>query len=280
MSNLATRYNIHAKMPDGIFDLKILHHGHASNIFVTSDYFKYKKIKISDDLVVLQVNDIVSSPLSKINKITFEDPSKSIEIIIPTYHKWTSKPKELVEFIENKYNSLPEYLLYVDGYDAVIINDILNPKEMLDYYQCEILFNCEPNYYHTGFVLPSDNFYDNLYTVEVEKYKSLNLSKYGISHSRSLNAGVFLGKKDSMLSILKETYEYMIDDPNKGFPYGSLDDQCSLRYMQNKYYDKIACDVYNQYFLFAYPKSIESEEDDWEHFQNFKRNYSHLYNKK
>ena len=76
MSNLAHSYNMHSKMPDGIFDLKILHHGHASNVFITSDYFSNKKIKISDELVVFQVNDALASKSSTINKINF---SKNFE---------------------------------------------------------------------------------------------------------------------------------------------------------------------------------------------------------
>jgi hypothetical protein len=69
----------------------------------------------------------------------------------------------------------------------------------------------------------------------------------------------------------------MIDDEKKGFPYGCMDDQCLLRFLQNKYFDEIACDIYNKYFLMAYPKSIEVTEDNWEHFEYFKKNNLNLY---
>ena len=70
---------------------------------------------------------------------------------------------------------------------------------------------------------------------------------------------------------------HMEDDFNKGFPYGCLDDQCMFRWAQNKYFDKISVDVYNKWFLFAYPKCLEVNEDDWEHFTFFKRKNEHLY---
>jgi hypothetical protein len=69
----------------------------------------------------------------------------------------------------------------------------------------------------------------------------------------------------------------MEDDHKKEFPYGCLDDQCMFRWMQNEYFDKISVDVFNKYFLFAYPKSIEVDENDWEHFSFFKRNHEKLY---
>jgi hypothetical protein len=189
-------------IPESAMKLNVFHHKHGSNVVYSNGYFENKKIKISEDLVVLQVNDENVKNSSLVNKIPFEDPNKSIQIIISEYEKWLSKPRELIKYIEAHYEELPEYILYVDGSDVVIINDILDPKSMLDYYKCEILFNCEPNYSHTGFGLPSHNFYSPLYEIYKQKYTELSLKKYGIPCEKGLNAGVFLGKKKYVLEIL------------------------------------------------------------------------------
>ena len=143
-----------------------------------------------------------------------------------------------------------------------------------------MLFNSEPAFQSTGWGSPSHSFYDDLFTIVRDQYKKLNLEKYGIDHDRAINAGVFLGKKDTVLQMCKEAYEYMSADQNLKFPYGCEDDQYMFRYIQNLHFDKIACDIYNKYFLFVYPKCIEDRnENDWEHFQYFSKNYLRLYKK-
>jgi hypothetical protein len=266
-------------IPKNALQLKVFHHKHGSHVMYSNGYFQNRTIKISPDLVIIQVNDENVKHSSLVNKVPFENPSSSIEIVIPTYEKWLSKPAELIKYIEEHYEELPEYILYVDGSDVVIINDILDPKSMLDFYKCEVLFNCEPNFTHTGFGLPSHDFYSPLYEIHKDKYAQLSFEKYGIEGEKGLNAGVFLGRKKYMLEMLKEAYEYMIDDPNKGFPYGSLDDQCILRYLQILHFDKISCDVFNNYFLFAFPKCMEVDEDNWEHFEYYKK-FIHIYKNK
>lgn len=264
-------------IPEDFFKLKIIHHGAVVNTIFAAGYFDNRVIKLSSNMIALQVNDDYGNGISKINKIKFENPNQVVSITVPVYEKWLSKPRELLRYIKENYTKLPEYILYTDGSDVAILNDIDNPKEMLDYYQCDVLFNCEPNYMHTGFGLPSHGYYNPLYEKEIYVYEDLNEQKYGIKHKRSINAGVFLGKKDYVISMLEDAMRYMEDDHNKGFPYGCLDDQCMFRWLQNQYFDKISVDVYNNYFLFAYPKSIEADENDWEHFQFFKKNYEHIY---
>jgi hypothetical protein len=266
-------------IPKNALDLNVFHHKHGSSVMYHNGYFENRTIKLSKDLVVIQVNDEQVKNSSLVNKIPFENPEQSIQIVIPKYDKWLSKPKELITYIEAHYEELPEYILYVDGSDVVIINDILDPKSMLDYYKCEVLFNCEPNYAHTGFGIPSHEFYYPLYEVHKNTYAKLSFEKYGIVGEKGLNAGVFLGRKNYVLEMLKEAYEYMIDDHSKGFPYGSLDDQCILRYLQIIHFDKISCDVFNKYFLFAFPKCMEVEEDNWEHFEYYKK-FIHIYENK
>lgn len=269
--------NLYNSIPKDFFNLKIVHHGATVNTLFASNYFNDKVINLSSDLVLIQVNDERCSNNSSINKIKFNNKDQIIDIVVPIYHKWLSKPKEILKYIKENYNTLPNFILYTDGSDVAILNDILNPKEMLDYYQCDVLFNCEPNYLHTGFGEPSHDYYNKMYETLPPIYENLNEKKYGIKHRRSLNGGVFLGKKDYLIPFLEESIMYMEDDHKKEFPYGCLDDQCMFRWMQNEYFDKISVDVFNKYFLFAYPKSIEVDENDWEHFSFFKRNHEKLY---
>lgn len=264
-------------IPKELFDLKIIHHGATVNTIFCGGYFEEKIINLNENIILLQVNDERCHNSSKLNQIKFKNPEQNISIVVETYHKWLSKPVELFNFINKNYNNIPEYILYTDGTDVAILNDIENPKEILEFYKCDILFNCEPNYMHTGFGEPSHAYYNPLYEKEQHVYESLNKEKYGVSHARSLNAGVFLGKKDYVLEFLEESIKYMKDDFNKGFPFGCLDDQCMFRWMQNKYFNKISVDVYNKWFLFAYPKCLEVNENDWEHFTFFKRKNEHLY---
>ena len=39
----------------------------------------------------------------------------------------------------------------------------------------------------------------------------------------------------------------------------------------------LLCCVYNKFFLFAYPKCLEVDENDWEHFEYFEKTNGHLY---
>lgn len=263
--------------PENMLNLKVIHHRSPVGFLCDSEFYKNKKIKLSPDMVVLQVNDDQCHFIGSINKITFDNPEQSIEIIVPVYKRWFTKVEYLMEYIHINYDALPEYLLYLDGADTAILNDILEPKAMLDFYKCDILFNVEPNYCHSGLDVPSLRYYDSLCREHKDTYIQLNEKKYGIAHDRSLNAGIFLGKKDAILDVLKEAYLLMIDDPSKGLPYGAQCDQAVLKILQNKYFDIMACDIYNLYFLFAYPKSLEVSEDNWEHFEYFKKHYFELY---
>jgi hypothetical protein len=271
--------HIYSYFPENFFKkgIKALHHYGPTSMLMDSDFFAEKKIKLSPDMVIIQVNDRLHSNLSKINKLPFDNKKQLIELIDDPYQKWISKPRALLNYIKENYNNLPEYIMYVDSCDVVIIEDILNPKEILEFYNCEVLFNAEPNFASTGFNYPFANFYDTLFGHHLETYKKLNLQKYGIAHERSINAGLFLGKKEFMLIMLEEACAYMSSDPNLGFPYGCMDDQYMFRYLQILFFNKISCDVFNKFFLFAYPKTIESDETDWEHYNYFQKNNIHLY---
>lgn len=214
------------------------------------------EVSISDDVHIVTVVDKSGLSSESINKINFKK-GKINYILIDEYKKWISKIEELKNYIESNYDILPKYILYLDAFDTLILKDIINPQEYLDYYKCKVLFNAEPAYHHTGFPGPDgagNNYYDTLYYEGRDKYKQLNNDKYGNPLDNSLNAGVFIGEKDYILSMLKEAYDIMKDDYNKGFPYGCQDDQCVLRYLNNKHFGDISSDIFS---LFAFWGCIE-----------------------
>ena len=234
------------------------------------------EVSISNDLHIITVVDKSSRSSESIDKINFKN-GKINYIIIDEYKKWISKIEELKNYIESNYNSLPNYILYLDAFDTLILKDILNPQEYLDYYKCKILFNAEPEYHHTGFPGPEgtgNDYYDPLYYTCKDEHKKMLEIKYGHSFSNSLNAGVFLGEKDYILNLLKEAYDIMKDDPNKGFPYGCQDDQCVLRYLNNKHFDNISIDIFNIFAFWGCSRTFEQDSVySINHSKQYKSNY-------
>lgn len=227
--------------------------------------FKTKKVSISEDIQVVTVID--APHLSQRTVEAIKKAGVDIKIIeLEYYIKWISKIEGLRDYIQDNYDSLPKYVLYVDGFDVIIQQDILNPQEYLDFYGCKVLFNAEPQYHHTGVPDPIPNYFDSLYYEHKDRYMELCREKYKSNFQICLNAGVFLGEKEYLLELLKEAYDLMADDVNKGFPYGCPDDQCLLRYLNNKHFDKIGVDVFNKLAfwgcsqLLNYPGDVYSIE--------------------
>ncbi len=265
--------------PEDFFNsgIKILHGYSSTEHILQTDFFKDKTIKLSDNLVVFEVNDTFPSNKSKLKKTPFSNKEQIIDLIEDPFTKWITKPRCLLNYLKKHYNELPEYYLYLDSNDTLVIDDILDPKSLLEYYQADMLFNCEPNFTSTGFIFPSAEFYNPFFGHEPLKYEELNFKKYKVRHQRSLNAGVFLAKKEQSIPLLEEACYYMQEDSKRGFPYGCMDDQYMFRYLQNKHFDKISVDVFNHYFLFAYPLTVQTDKNNREHYHYFKNNYQHLY---
>ena len=227
--------------------------------------FKTEQVSISEDLHVVTVIDRPHLYQRTVEAI--KEANVDIHVVeLEHYTKWISKIEGLRDYIQENYETLPDYILYVDGFDVIIQKDILNPKEYLDFYGCKVLFNAEPAYHHTGVPDPIPNYFDPLYYEHKDKYIELNNEKYKSPFQICLNAGVFLGEKEYLLELLKEAYDLMADDVNKGFPYGCPDDQCLLRYLNNKHFDKISVDVFYKLAfwgcsqLFDYPGEVYSME--------------------
>ena len=211
------------------------------------DRLKGTEIQISKNIHICTVIDypLDGNPIQKVvsnNEVHF--------LVVKTYKKWISKIEKLVEHIKTNYNELPDYILYLDGYDTMILNDILNPREMLDFYKCKILFSTEPYYVGTGYVSPTASYLKGYHECRTN-YINLNMEKYGSPMDFGINAGVFLGEKKYLLNILEEALILMNDDILKEFPYGCTDDQYVLRYLHNKHFDIIGGDVFNKFFFWG-----------------------------
>ena len=72
---------LYNKLPQNIFNLKIIHHGATVNTVFDGGYFNDRVIKLSDKLIALQVNDEHSHNVSKINRIKLN--SVNVETISP-----------------------------------------------------------------------------------------------------------------------------------------------------------------------------------------------------
>ena len=235
------------------------------------------EVSISDDVHIVTIVDRPGLSSESIDKINFKK-GKINYIIIDEYKKWISKIEELKNYIESNYDTLPKYILYLDAFDTLILKDILNPQEYLDYYKCKVLFNAEPAYHHTGFPGPEgtgNDYYDPLYYEGRDEYMRLNNDKYGHPLDNSLNAGVFIGEKDYILSLLKETYDIMKDNPNKGFPYGCQDDQCIIRYLNNKYFNNISTDIFSLFAFWGCPELFNQPDSIYsiDYFKKYKHEY-------
>ena len=137
------------------------------------------EVSISDDVHIVTIVDRPGLSSESIDKINFKK-GKINYILIDEYKKWISKIEELKNYIESNYDTLPKYILYLDAFDTLILKDIINPQEYLDYYKCKVLFNAEPAYHHTGFPGPEgtgNNYYDPLYYEGRDKYMRLNNDK-------------------------------------------------------------------------------------------------------
>lgn len=227
-----------------ILQYPIIHGRWLCNEILSID--QVPQVDISDDLKIVTVLDKPSSRgQATINSMNFEKQIVEV-ILVDEYVKWISKIEAVKNYLEQNYDSLPKYFLYIDGIDVLILKDILNPQEYLDFYNCKVLFNSEPYFHHTGFAGPTHTYFDTLYTDVFHKHMGLNEVKYGHPFQTCINAGVFLGEKSYVLDMIQETYSLMKDDFNKGFPHGCMDDQCLLRYIHTEHPDNISVDVFNK----------------------------------
>lgn len=262
-------------MIENFFQFNVLHGRHLCGLIIKDFLPRLKEttIELSDNLVVCTVSDNDVTSYSTLNLIQLKNKEQIKFLKVDQYIKWISKVETLYYFIKDNYNNLPNYILYLDGLDTLILKDILNPAEYLDFYNCKILFNVENQYAGTGYMAPNETYLHDFYNTDYDSFLNNNLNKYGNTLPFGLNAGVFLGEKEYVFKIVKECYEYMLGNIEDGFPHGCSDDQYVFRYLQNKYYDIISADVFN---VFSFWGGLMSIDDDPNHHM-FKIGYTQKY---
>lgn len=264
-----------------ILKKNILHGRVICNEVINHFNGKLPEITISENIEIVTVIDKSSISNASLKKVNIKNSEVKF-LMVDKYIKWTSKIEETLNYLKNNYNTLPEYVMYLDGSDTLIINDIINPKKILEYYNCKVLFNSEPDYWHTGASSPNDikNYYDILYMGIKDEYLKKNREKYEFNYYNrsSLNAGVFLGEKDYVIKLLSETLDIMKDDYNKGFPYGCMDDQCVLKFLHNKYFDDISIDLFHTTMLWGTRDTLTDKEDYFKvnYLRKFKEKYEKM----
>lgn len=257
---------------DTVPSLKLIHHQIVRKYVIEGD-IQLPPIKVSDDVKIVMVEDFYHCKGK--NFLHVNIPPHSIhKICVEKYIKWITKVIELKNYIQTYYNEIPEFILYLDSFDTIAVNDIPSPKKILDFYNCRVLFNKEGNFGHDGCTVPSQEYYNDWLGDSNDKNSKLIYELYKIPNRIGLNAGMFIGYKDSLLSILQEMVEYHIQDFTKGFPYGSVDDQSLFRYMFLKYPDIIGLDVFSKLFTQAATPDFPSTDTNYfNYFCQFEENY-------
>lgn len=236
-----------------------------------------KSVEISEDLQIVCVTDENSRSYLQYKKIIGRPIHWQNKY--EKYIKWSTKIIGLYDYLKDNYSTIPKYLMYLDSYDTMLIKDMPNPKEMLDYYQCQVLFNCENAFGGHGY--PHPERYPEYWQTHGKHFKSyseLLEKKYGnVGPQPGLNAGVFLGEKEFMLEMITTVYEYLIGNPKNGFPYGTGADQELFRYFQIQNFDKVGLDIFNKYFFWGCPGYLNPGPEDRFGIEYFRVNYKNYY---
>lgn len=259
--------NIHNE----IHNFKIIH-GSEINHFKND---KYCIPTISKDVKVVMISNVKHSSFFVDHYINSDKLDFSF-IELQTFKCWIDKIEPLLNLAKSIDN---KYILYLDTSDTVLVSDILDPKSLLDKYNCKVLFNAEDNYSYPGHPCDPKLWLSNYPNYYQNKGKVMDKNKLALSKkmntngfTRSLNAGVFLGKREFLIEVLQNILDLMLDDPSKGYPYGESDDQILWQHMMSIYENnEIEIDYYNLFFLWTHPRKFDFLPDHWEHFNYFNR---------
>jgi len=261
-------------------------HGKGGCGYLSSIGFNYVPT-ISNDIKVVMITNFPHQHY--LNKLYIDSGKMDIEYIIlnkPVFRCGIDLIEPLYDYIKTINN---KYVLYLDASDTAVMKDLHNPKEILDFYKCKILFNAED-----GYSFPDHGCVDKSYLSEFSKItgkleyqyygevkektnrkniETLSKKLNGITpYTKSLNAGLFLGEREYMVNILSEMIEWMYKDPSKGYPYGEIENQKMWQYLQSECKNgEIEIDYLNHYFLWAHDRKLGFPVDSWEHFNYFNK---------
>jgi hypothetical protein len=268
-----------------IYNFKVVH-GRAGVHYLNENNFNYVPT-ISKDVHVVMITNMPD--IVPINKQYVNYPEKlNFTCIVLNTEKFRCG----MDLIEPLYDFIKtidsKYVLYVDANDTVLMSDIENPQEMLDTYQCKILFNAED-----GYSFPDHPCVDKTYLETYANHHNTDAyTYYGQSketavqtnvqrlfnklncepYRKSLNSGLFLADREYLIESMTKMLEFMHDDPTKGYPYGELENQKMWQYMQaNCNHGEIEIDYLNLFFLWCHDRKFTFPTDSWEHFNYFNK---------
>jgi hypothetical protein len=270
-----------------IYNFKIVHGSAGVGLLAQNNFNRVPKIS-SDVKIVM----ITNNP----HQNQYNSVYTNIENNINTEYIILNTPKfrcgiDLIEPLYDYIKTINEkYVLYMDSRDTVIVNDIENPQEILDRYNCKILFNAEDDYYFPDHPCvdksyikkyaehnnePEHFYYENRISKVVDKItKNLQNKINCAPYRKSLNSGLFLGEREYMVEALEKMLKYMYDDPTKGYPYGEIENQKLWQYIQSECENgEIEIDYYNLYFLWTHQFKFDVETDNSWHFNHFYNNF-------
>jgi hypothetical protein len=273
--------NIHKELRN----FKVVHGHYAINYF-RENKFDYVP-KISKDIQIVMITNYPYQ--NEFNKLYTENKDKiNIEYIILNTTNFRCGVDLIVPLYEYIKTINTKYVLYMDASDTIITSDIEDPKSILDFYNCKILFNAEDGYsfpdhncvpkdylelYAKHNNEPAHYYYENrrnkIMDININNLHSkINCAPY----CKSLNSGLFLGERDYMENILSEMIDLMNADPTKGYPYGEIENQKLWQYLQSQCKNnEIEIDYLNRYFLWSHQYKFNFPVDHWEHFNYFNK---------
>jgi|688.fasta_scaffold673960_1 hypothetical protein len=251
-----------------IFTFKATHAG-------ITHYVKPRLCKtpvISKDIKVVTITNYHTYPLLEQYK-NHTDLISYHNISLPTFRCWLDKIEPLLNYIKT---ITEPYVMYMDATDSILVDDIQDAQEILDTYNCKILFNAEDGFSQPGHPCdPKEWIYSTYYNQTrldvVKKIRSKLLAKTKTApYVRSLNAGLYLGEREFIIECLEQILLLMLDDPQKGYPYGESDDQILWQHMQAMNdYENIEIDYNNLFFFWGGERHLDYDISHWEHFNYF-----------
>lgn len=260
-------------LQDELLNFKVIHGLSPSHL---KDNLNYNYIPvISKDIKVVMISNNEFQNPNLTDYINSEKMDFTF-IKLDLFRCWIDKILPLLELcksIENKY------IMYLDTTDTILVSDLLNPEEILNTYNCKILFNAEDNYSYPGhpcdpkeWLKNYNSYYDSLEKVRQTNIKNLSNKINTNGFYKSLNAGVFLGERIFLIEVLSLIYDLMLDDRTKGYPHGESDDQLLWQFLMATYkHSEIEIDYYNLYFLWIHARKLHFSPDHWEHFNYFNK---------
>lgn len=269
---------------DIVYDIKILH-GTGGVGYMRELNFNYIP-KISNDIRIICITNMPRHGGSEFNQRYLVENKNMTRIVLEKDNFKCGS--DLIYPIYYMINDIKEkYILYIDYTDTIMISDLLNPQEILDYYNCKMLFNAEDGYgfpdhacVDKSYLEKYSQYHNNenkslYYGEEIFKAKERNVNRFrkhinSEHYEKSLNSGIFLGETEFVKEKINEMVQLMEDDPIKGYPYGEIENQKLWQYIMSKD-ERIEIDYLDKFFIWAYHVKIGKDITRWEHFNFFNK---------